>query len=495
MGFVLGILFVMAGGSSVFGAGLDDDLASALQKAGFTGRLEESLEKRLGGPVNLQVADLGRLLFFDKIMGLHSDNSCAGCHSPTNGFGDTQAIAIGIQSNDVVGPKRRGPRNQRRTPMLLNDAFYPALMWNGRFEAVSGDPFDNSKGFHFPDPEGDTRFQARDPRFTHLLMAQAHIPPTELTEAAGFTGAAVGIDPRLTIFDDGKGSALPDADASGSRNEPIRTMVLKKLNDSAAYRKLFAGTFPQSNGKIEFEQVGRALAVFQFALTFANAPVDRFAQGERSAMSDSQKRGALLFLGKAGCVRCHLASNDLFSDFQMHNAGVPQIAPVFGVGTGNAIFDGPNEDEDFGLEQVTGKPEDRYRFRTPPLRNVALQPAFFHNGSFQRLEDAVRHELNAFESARRYNPQAAGTPVDLSRLGPVEPVLSRLDPMLRQAVTLSRTEDEDLIEFVRGGLLDARAHPKRLCELVPQAVPSGMTLQNFQGCHQAANKMSEEEKQ
>ena len=43
----------------------------------------------------------------------------------------------------------------------------------------------------------------------------------------------------------------------------------------------------------------------------------------------------------------------MFSDFAMHNIGVPQIAPAFGVGLGNVIFDGPGENEDFGLEQVT----------------------------------------------------------------------------------------------------------------------------------------------
>ena len=86
----------------------------------------------------------------------------------------------------------------------------------------------------------------------------------------------------------------------------------------------------------------------------------------------------------------------------MHVAGVPQIAPEFGVGKGNVIFDGPGEDEDFGLEQVTGNPNDRYKFRSSPLRNVALQPAFFHNGAFTRLEDAIRHHLDVYDSARNY---------------------------------------------------------------------------------------------
>src|SRR5262245_40784780 len=133
---------------------LDAQLAAGLARAGFTGRIEAMLEPRLGRRLNPDLADLGRLLWFDKITGLHNDNTCAGCHSPTNGFGDTQPIAIGIQNNNLVGPDRKGPRNQRRTPMAINTAYFPKLMWNGRFSALSGDPFDNSRGYLFPQPEG-----------------------------------------------------------------------------------------------------------------------------------------------------------------------------------------------------------------------------------------------------------------------------------------------------------------------------------------------------
>src|SRR5438034_110761 len=99
----------------------------ALAKAGFSGRIESTLTARLGRQLKQPLADLGRLLWFDVIGGLHDDNTCGGWHSPTNGFGDTQSIAIGVQNNNVVGPRRRGPRNQRRTPGVINTAFYPAL--------------------------------------------------------------------------------------------------------------------------------------------------------------------------------------------------------------------------------------------------------------------------------------------------------------------------------------------------------------------------------
>src|SRR5262249_41611407 len=70
---------------------IDDELARVLDENGFTGRIESTLEARLGRKVDPMLADLGRHLFFDRILGLHGDNACAGCHSPANGFGDTQS--------------------------------------------------------------------------------------------------------------------------------------------------------------------------------------------------------------------------------------------------------------------------------------------------------------------------------------------------------------------------------------------------------------------
>jgi len=469
---------------------LDGELAAILQAAGFTGTVQETLNRRLGRNIDRKLANLGRLLWFDNVGGLHSDNTCGGCHSPTHGFGDTQSIAIGIQNNSIVGARRSGPRNQRRTPTVANTAFYPNLMWNGRFLSASGDPFDNSQGFLFPLPEGSTRFPPFDPVIKHLLIAQAHIPPTELVEVAGFTGTAGTIGPEFDQFDDGLGSPVPPPDASGFRNDPIREAVLRRLNSTPGYRSLFGELFPAvaSGNLIDFAMFSRAIAEFEFTLVFADAPIDRFARGDRKAMTAPEKEGALLFFGKAGCVQCHAVSgqsNEMFSDFQMHVIGVPQIAPFFGWGKGNVIFDGPGRDEDFGLEQVTANPSDRYRFRTSPLRNVSLQAAFFHNGAFVRLEDAIRHHLDVFVSARNYNPQFAGVDNDLAyRLGPIEPLLQRIDPLLLEPTKLTPDEFRHLVTFVRDGLLDKRASRQNLCTLIPDVVPSGFPIPRFEQCPQ-----------
>ena len=467
---------------------IDDQLLARLQSAGFTGGIESTLEQRLKRRIDPDLADLGRLLFFDTAGGLHDDNTCAGCHAPATGMGDTLSIAIGVQNNGIAGPSRAGPRNQRRTPSVINTAFFPALMWNGRFFAPSADPFSNALGFTFPQPEGVTAFTPNHPTITHLLVAQAHIPPTELVEVAGFTGTAGTIGPRFDQFDDGKGGQVPPADASGFRNEPIRQEVLKRLNATPGYRERFGNLFPEvlAGVPIDFSMFGRAIAEFEFTLVRANAPIDRYARGERNALSESQKRGALIFFGKGNCVACHAVngqSNEMFSDFKMHNIGVPQIAPAFGIGRGNVIFDGPGENEDFGLEQVTGDSADRYKFRTSPLRNVALQPAFFHNGAFTRLEDAIAHHLDVLESVSDYNPGSAGVDRDLSySLRTMGNVVATLDPLIAKRTELGGGELEDLVTFVGNGLLDPTAGPANLCRVIPTSVPSGRPMLFFQGC-------------
>jgi cytochrome c peroxidase len=327
-----GVVILTPGTAASRDTSLDDQLSAVLSHHGFTGRVGSTLEQRLGRKVDNRLADLGRNLFHDTIVGLNNDNSCSGCHAAPRGFGDSQSIAIGIENNNIVGPDRTGPRNQRRTPMAINTAFYPRLMWNSRFSSLSGNPFDNRDGFQFPPPEGFTLSDK-----THLLIAQAFIPPTERVEAAGF------------VFP--------------GDNFAIRDEVIRRINAVPAYVKLFGKIFPEvkAGNPITYDMFAKAIAEFEFTLVFADAPIDKFARGhergherdQEDAMTDDEKNGALLFFGSANCVSCHAVSgqsNEMFSDFQQHVAGIPQVAPS----VGNVVFDGPGANEDFGLEQVTG---------------------------------------------------------------------------------------------------------------------------------------------
>jgi cytochrome c peroxidase len=319
------------------------------------------------------------------------------------------------------------------------------------FASLSNDPFNNNAGFLFPPPEVLSLSY-----LPHLLVAQAFIPPTERVEVAGFT--------------------FP------GDNYAIRNEVLRRINDVPEYRKRFRKIFSDvgAGNPITFDEFGFAIAEFEFTLVFADVPIDQFARGQKNALTDDQKNGALLFFGKAQCVQCHKvsgASNEMFSDFAPHVIGVPQIAPSIG----NVTFDGPGADEDFGLEQITGNSNDRYKFRTAPIRNVALQPAFFHNGAFTRLQDAVRHHLDVFTSAENYDPVVAGVAPDLRGLPrPIAPALDRVDPILGTRIVLDSDEFRELVDFIRIGLLDPRAAPSNLRKLIPKSVPSGFPVLTFQ---------------
>lgn len=428
---------------------LDAQLANVLAEHDFTGMMGFALGSRLTRSVDQPLAVAGRLLFFDPILALKQDNSCAGCHSPTAGFADAQSIAIGIDNNGIVGPNRKGPRNQRRSPTLLNAAFLRTQMWNSRFRANSNDPFDNRSGFSFPDPDS-TSLSA----LPHLLTAQAFIPVTERVEMTGF---------------DFPGDAVE-----------IRTEVVRRVNGNSGYRALFASHYQdvRDGGPIQYQHIARAIGEFTFALTRANAPIDRFARGDRSAMTTEQKRGAVLFFGRAGCVGCHAvggASNEMFSDFEEHNIGVPQIVPS----VTNVTFDGPGANEDFGLGQFTGELADRYWFRTSPLRNLAVQPTFMHNGAFVTLESAIRHHLDVAGSVSRFTTDHLAS--DLRNpLAPMQGVLATLDPLVAKPMHLTEQEIAWLVAFVGDGLLDPEARPERLRSLVPTGLPSGLPVHDFE---------------
>lgn len=515
-------------------ASLDDQLEALLKNEGFKGDLEERSLKKLGRPINKDASELGRHLFFDRILSLANDNSCSGCHAPQFGFADSQSIAIGVGNNCKVGPGRSGPHNQRRSPTVANAVLYPVMMWNGRFSATAGDSFDNSGGFLFPAPEANTKFAPFEPAVKSLMAAQGHMPPTELPEMAGFRKAegqqfqfsrfggefgvvegntvrrASGVTlegakvnnlraraqfrlmgttpapppgPCGTVPDE-----LPDAEMPiTSPNEPIRRKVLKRLRDEPAYVAAFAKAFPGAGTTrpISFSMVGEALSEFQNELVFAKAPIDLFARGDRKAMTDSQKRGALVFFGKGKCSSCHNVSSgpgELFSDFQMHNIGVPPLYPEFEA-EGNVEFKGHNKDLDLGLAEFTdeAKREDWYRFRTSPLRNVGLAPTFMHNGAYTRLEDAIEHHLDAKKALLNYDPSKAGVK-GLTKVANRHPIAATISPLLANPISLTSKEKADLVAFVRDGLTDPRARPAEACKRIPTKLLSGLPLPAFEGC-------------
>jgi cytochrome c peroxidase len=202
-------------------------------------------------------------------------------------------------------------------------------------------------------------------------------------------------------------------------------------------------------------------------------PIDRYARGDLAALDPAEKKGALLFFGRGGCIDCHSVSgnsNEMFSDFKQHAIAVPQLVPELT----NNQFDGPAANEDFGRENFTGDPADRYQFRTPSLRNVAVEADYMHDGAYTTLAAAIRHHLDARAALLAYNPTTQDLPTDLTgAIGPTAPLLTALDPLLAKPTVLTASEFDDLVAFVRDALLDRRATPANLRKLIPRELPSG----------------------
>lgn len=236
---------------------------------------------------------------------------------------------------------------------------------------------------------------------------------------------------------------------------------------------MFIAAFADVNSADDITMGHAANAIGAFegtAFRADNTPFDRYLRGERNTMSNPAKRGMNLFYGKANCSSCH--SGKFLTDHSFHAVAMPQIGP----GRGNG-FDGH---EDFGREQVTGNEADRHRFRTPPLRNIALHGPWGHAGAYNTLEAAVSHMVDPINSLYTYDTSQAVLPprVDLDVLDFIvmnDP--SRVDAIAATnelaPVSLSEAEFSDLMDFMNA-LTDPNSVDIR--NTVPRTVPSGLPL-------------------
>lgn len=141
-------------------------------------------------------------------------------------------------------------------------------------------------------------------------------------------------------------------------------VLTARLESVAEYRAAFREVF---GGPPNKQRVAQALDVYVRTLTTRNSPFDRYVAGDKNALTDAQKRGLTLFVGKADCTMCHRGPN--FADDQFH---------ALGVGGG-----------DQGRFNVTGAEADRYAFKTPTLRNVAETAPYMHDGSLPTLRAVI----------------------------------------------------------------------------------------------------------
>jgi cytochrome c peroxidase len=163
----------------------------------------------------------------------------------------------------------------------------------------------------------------------------------------------------------------------GKENLEKKALEIGKIK---GYKKLFAAAFPGEK-KVTPDMVANAISEYERTLVCNDTAYDKFAAGDKAALSEEQQRGLDVFLGKGMCAVCHAPPH--FSTAMAVDGGA-----YFNVGIGTT---GKAEaDVDVGRMKVTNNPADWAAFKPPSLRNVAKSAPYFHDGSATTLEDAVK---------------------------------------------------------------------------------------------------------
>lgn len=315
-----------------------DSLSLNLRSGSTANLLEIAQTKQLGLPELTAPADnqpdalkiaLGRKLFFDRRLSRNKTMSCAMCHVPEQGFTNNEMARS-------IGSEGRGLK--RNAPTILNVAYYERLFVDLR------------------------EFSLEQQVWSPLL-------------------------------------------ASNEMNNPSIGYVIETILNAEDYTGRFQQAF---GGPVTMGRVGYALAQYERSLISGDSRFDRWLYGnEPLALSSSETLGYQVFTGKGGCSSCHLIQKDhaLFTDQKAHNTGIGywdsmlrppqevavQLAPGITAKIDQARIAsvGGAKENDVGLYEVTLNPADRWKYRTPGLRNVALTAPYMHNGELLTLEAVV----------------------------------------------------------------------------------------------------------
>lgn len=243
-----------------------------------------------------------------------------------------------------------------------------------------------------------------DPRLSgngHWACATCHNPALSFTDGLprglGFlerelgrhTPTLLNVAYYTSQFWDGRAATLEE-----QATMPILSMaemnitqdeVEKRLNSITGYRKRFQKVFGDLPS---LDLMGKAIAAFERTLVTGDSRFDRYMKGDKQALTDEEKRGLLLFIGKASCSQCH--NGPIFSDNKFHNIGTKHVGPL-------AV--------DLGRMAVSNDPKDMHAFKTPGLRHIALTPPYMHDGILNTLEEVVEFYDKGGENMMNKSPK------------------------------------------------------------------------------------------
>ncbi|MFB9190960.1 cytochrome c peroxidase [Vibrio ostreicida] len=386
------MLFLLTLGAALHAAAipipddLDGELRTLIRQHNLTGDPNAGLDIP---DVDSPEVKLGKRLFFSKALSGNKDVACASCHHPYLGGGDGLSLPVGTlaEDNDVVGPGRRTLTGEfyipRNSPTIFNAGLYKrSLFRDARVEFL--DWLDPEQGISTPDVAfGDPDPKAGDT----LLAAQARFPPVTDAEMRGFDFM------------------------TGQPNQAVRAHLAARIGDygqgqgellNNQWRPLFTAAYGEHDDAkelITFANITRALSAYQASMNFTDNPWNRYVKGDLAALTESQKRGAYLYLymppppSDGGtepdflptqCIGCHNTDNFAQTkESNYHRLAFPQIGP----GTGSAGI----ETQDLGRMHRNGERDDIYSFRSGTLLNIEVTGPFGHAGNYDTLEQVIDH--------------------------------------------------------------------------------------------------------
>jgi cytochrome c peroxidase len=177
---------------------------------------------------------------------------------------------------------------------------------------------------------------------------------------------------NTTQFWDGRAASLEEQAAgpimsAAEMNMASEQEVIARLNLASVYRERFRTAFGEAPS---LKNISRAIASFERTLVTPDSRFDRYLKGDKSALTEQEKHGLILFIGKASCSACHNGNN--LADNRFHVLGAT-----------------PNQKEDVGRYAVSKDEKDRGAFKTPTLRNVELTAPYTHNGVLRSLDEVI----------------------------------------------------------------------------------------------------------
>jgi cytochrome c peroxidase len=295
----------------------------------------------------------------------------------------------------------------------------------------------------------------------NLIAAQAMFPILNRVEMRGAPG---------DVDVDGNPNEL--AAIHDTNSKAVWQGTMARLLALQEYVAKFNAAYPSvPTGQLGFQHAANAIAAFEIStFTRKNSAFDRYLARDNSALTEEQKRGALLFFGKGQCSTCHQGA--LLGGRQFVNIGIPQIGP--GVGAAAPLDIGRAEHM-----PVSSQSFYRFAFRVPTLRNVELTAPYMHNGAYESLERVVRHYTNPDSALRNY---------DVLQLAPalraqvhndaatIADVLKTLDSRFKfSPIQLNGEEQTQIVAFLKS-LTDPAA--RNLASVVPARVPSGLSVRD-----------------